>query len=533
VAPAAFRLSARRRTLTAIPSTSTAGTILISAAQALDTNFDYFAVRWSLQSLPPGDPGWNRITTGGVTRNGQGGYFTTTYNPIVAWPSGQPTGTRIYFYVSKVGTAGELATGPVISAVSSTPSDSGGGQITAIPAIQVDDTAPFQAGVGLEEIGNVTYGGNQARATVTPGVPTSGVRHFDQLAPITMQNGAIEFGPLTFVQRNGAGTGETTNQVWVDWGGNNVAILQRHTTYNTASQTPSSDRLECLLYKANQDVGQLLATPIPVPAFDFSSVLSGAAVWFKIALLSDNKTVSFQVAADDKQYVELVSRQYPDTSVTQNVAASLRWQTQTYSSDLVTTQGAIGPFKGTTVAATPPSSGVPALTNSALTFASPGQTRMAPLSNMGGPPVSMFFLGKIASVTRPTIPMGICRSDLVPERYIKFQPATGATTTANLLEMRGTGAIVQGSLLLPPAGTWILVACSWDAAGNWSQHIGELSGSNAGRVQHAGNFFSGTPEGTLTTGTFPGARLGDGRTDPWCYRVRDPVLRGAGFDVPV
>jgi hypothetical protein len=98
--------------------------------------------------------------------------------------------------------------------------------------------------------------------------------------------------------------------------------------------------------------------------------------------------------------------------------------------------------------------------------------------------------------------------------------------------MRGTGAIVQGSLLLPPAGTWILVACSWDAAGNWSQHIGELSGSNAGRVQHAGNFFSGTPEGTLTTGTFPGARLVMGAQIPG-YRVRDPVLRGAGFDVPV
>jgi hypothetical protein len=107
--------------VTAVPSTTTAGTIVVSADRPTDTNFDYFAVRWSLQQLAPGDAAWNRITTGGETRSGQGGYFTlatmTSGNRIVAWPSGQPTGTRVYFYVSKVGTAAELAVSSVVSAV--------------------------------------------------------------------------------------------------------------------------------------------------------------------------------------------------------------------------------------------------------------------------------------------------------------------------------------------------------------------------------------------------------------------------------
>jgi hypothetical protein len=55
----------------------------------------------------------------------------------------------------------------------------------------------------------------------------------------------------------------------------------------------------------------------------------------------------------------------------------------------------------------------------------------------------MFFLGKASALTRPIHPDGHLPVRLTPERYIRIQPHTGFTTTADAIEMRGTGAIVQ------------------------------------------------------------------------------------------
>jgi hypothetical protein len=117
-----------------------------------------------------------------------------------------------------------------------------------------------------------------------------------------MTGGAIEIGPIAWALRNGAGTGELSQRLVVDWAAGNRAVLERFLTYNTASQTPTTDKYQLVLRQAEADVGPT------VPTFDYSAILSGSAAWLKIALLSDGRTVSYQVADDTKQYVQLATR---------------------------------------------------------------------------------------------------------------------------------------------------------------------------------------------------------------------------------
>lgn len=362
---------------------------------------------------------------------------------------------------------------------------------TTVNAIDVDDTTPFLDGTGLT-VQQATFQGGQAVLALTTGA-TALVTH---PANINMTAGAVEVGPINWAARNNSGTGEISQRLVVDWGSNNRAVLERRTIHSTASQTPTSDQWQLTLRLAGADVGPT------VPTFNVSSILSGVVSWLKIALLSDGKTVSFQVADDTKAYVELATRAYPDASPTDSRLASATFALSQVTGTLALTNSSTGPFKGASVQPNPSTGGTPVLSNSALTWAAPGQSRSMPISDMGGT-VSLMFLGTVAPSNRNVIPIGVARTDVTPERYLRIDATNAAV--ANQLQMRGTGAQTAATGLIVPRDTYVLIVCSWDFSDSkWSAHVVNMQ---TGAVQHARDFFTGSAQTTLTSGTFAASRL--------------------------
>ena len=131
---------------------------------------------------------------------------------------------------------------------------------------------------------------------------------------VNMVGGALRIGPLNFPQRTG-GTGVLLTPFTIDFGNGNRAVLRRRTVHATASSTPTSDKFECYLRIANNDIGPL------VPSFDVADVLAGAVVYFKVGVLSDGRTVTYQVAGENGEFLELTRRSYATADVASKVAS--------------------------------------------------------------------------------------------------------------------------------------------------------------------------------------------------------------------
>lgn len=541
----------------------------------------HLAIRWNTQNLPVTDGSWQRI--GLETDAFSVGRFTAplSYEHV----SGQPVGTRLFYYITAVTSDGQISAPSVPAEIvvqaatdSGAPTDPTG--VVPIPAIQIDDTSRFAAGTDLEIQGLVTFGGGQARLTVEGGTGLSIVRR--TRFEIDMTNGAIEIPIGAFGLRNNAGTGMVNNRLAIDWGNGNRAVLVRDTRYdlisatgvaatdiftatahgyvagqavtlatvtggagltagttyyviaanlaaNTfqisatpggaavnfttdvsastfTSQTPTVDRWLCILRLNDVDIGPA------IPAFNVADIAGATSPsWMKVALLADDKTVSYQIAGDTKQYQELTTRTYADTTPTAPLARA-GFELSRQTGDVAVSQAFVGPFKGTTAASNPSSGGTPSVSDLGLSFSAPGQVRNAPLGDAGGLPLTLLFIGKPTSTATITQPMGVAAGPSTPQRHFRLYPASGTgVTTPYLIEMReNQGAQVNGQLTLPDNATRVMVACVFGSDGKWSQFMAPLEGANAGVVQSAVDFVTTTPGPALTSGGNPNARLSIG-----------------------
>jgi hypothetical protein len=108
-------------------STTSVGTVIVTADANTDTDFSYFALRRNTQNLPTTDAGWTRLT--GNFTNSQ---LTTGVSDVIA---GATAGQTYYYYATANSSTATSQPSAVAQVTIAAPDDSGGGTIpTSIPA---------------------------------------------------------------------------------------------------------------------------------------------------------------------------------------------------------------------------------------------------------------------------------------------------------------------------------------------------------------------------------------------------------------